>query len=139
MTRAVASLFSRPPPSRRISVRWLGAQPRRFSVMARHPLSGSERAPLDGARSVGKADPAERLEVSVLVRRHSSDALQERVNKLAAGDTSHGHVKREDFAKQFGADSADIAAVKTFAGQHGLAVVEEHAARRTVVLSGTVA
>jgi kumamolisin len=107
--------------------------------MARHPLSGSERTPFEGARSVGKADPAERLEVSVLVRRHSSDALKEHVNKLAAGDATHGHINREDFAKQYGADSADIAAVKTFAGRHGLAVVEEHAARRTVVLSGTVA
>ena len=34
---------------------------------------------------------------------------------------------------------ADIAAVKEFASKHGLAVVQEHAGRRTVVLSGTVA
>ena len=32
-----------------------------------------------------------------------------------------------------------MAAVKKFAGAHGLAVVQEHAGRRTVVLSGTVA
>src|ERR1700682_5072940 len=107
--------------------------------MARHPLSGSDRTPFNGAQSVGKADPAERLEVSVLMRRRSSETLRERVNKWAAGYTSHGHIKREDFAQQFGADSADIAAVKTFAGHHGLAIVEEHAARRTLVLSGTVA
>lgn len=107
--------------------------------MQRHALSGSERAPYDGARSIGKADPAERFEVSVLVRPRSRDAIQQHVARLAAGDTSHAYVKREDAAKQFGADPADIAAVKTFAARHGLAVVEEHAARRTVVLSGTVA
>jgi kumamolisin len=104
-----------------------------------HALSGSDRAPLNGARSVGKADPAERLEVTMLVRRRGSDALKERVKKLAGGDTSVGHLEREEFAKQFEADASDIAAVKTFAASHGLAVVEEHAARRTVILSGTVA
>jgi kumamolisin len=107
--------------------------------MARHPLSGSERQPLPGARSVGAADPAERLEVSVLVRRRGSAALENRVKRLAGGDRTEGHLKREDFAKQFGADPGDFAAIKTFATQHGLVVVQEDAARRTVILSGTVA
>ncbi|MFL5253969.1 MAG: protease pro-enzyme activation domain-containing protein, partial [Rhodopila sp.] len=48
------------------------------------------------------------------------------------------HMKAEDFAKAFGASSDDIAAVRSFATQHGMAVVDEHAGRRTVVLSGTV-
>src|SRR4029077_7886356 len=92
-----------------------------------------------GARSVGKADPSERLEVSVLLRHSAADALKERVKKLAAGDRSAGHLERDAFARQFGASPGDIAAVRKFAGSHGLAVVQEHAARRTVVLSGTVA
>ncbi|MPV71501.1 protease pro-enzyme activation domain-containing protein [Burkholderia sp. BE17] len=107
--------------------------------MANHLLKGSERAPFDGARSVGKADPAERFEVSIIVRRRSSDVLEKHVARLAAGDKSPGYIKREDFAKQFGADATDMDAVKTFADKHGLVVVEKHAARRTVVLSGTVA
>jgi kumamolisin len=53
--------------------------------MARHPLIGSERKAMPGARSVGKADPAERLEVTVLLRHSAADALKERVKKLAAG------------------------------------------------------
>jgi len=85
-----------------------------------HALSGSDRAPLNGARSVGKADPAERLEVTMLVRRRGSDALKERVKKLAGGDTSVGHLEREEFAKQFEADASDIAAVKTFAASRSL-------------------
>jgi kumamolisin len=107
--------------------------------MPKYPLVGSERQPLQGARSVGKADPSERLEVTVLVRRGASDKLKERMSKLAAGDKSAGHVTREEFAAEYGADPADIAAVKTFANTHGLAVVQEHAGRRTVILSGTVA
>jgi kumamolisin len=107
--------------------------------MARRPLKGSERAPLQGARSIGKADPAERLEVSVLVRRQASDALKERVGRMSFSQKPAGHIKREDFALQFGAASADLAAVRKFAAAHGLAVVQEDAARRTIVLSGTVA
>ncbi|HTS54695.1 MAG TPA: S53 family peptidase [Burkholderiales bacterium] len=107
--------------------------------MPTRPLKGSERQPVPGARSVAKADPAERLEVSVLVRRRGGEALEGKVKQLAAGDKAGGHIGREDFERQFGADPADLAAVKKFAGSHGLAVVQEHAARRTVVLSGTVA
>src|SRR5215469_8727411 len=106
--------------------------------MPNRALIGSERQPMRGARSVGKADPAERLEVSVILRHRQSDALKDRVAKLVAGDHRDRHLSRGEFAQQFGADPADIAAVRKFAGTHGLAVVEEDAARRTVVLSGTV-
>ena len=107
--------------------------------MARHPLKGSERKPLPGAKAVGPADPSERLEVSVLLRRRNADALKEKVTKLARRDRADGHLSREEFEEQFGADRTDIAAVKKFAATHGLSVVQEHAGRRTVVLSGTVA
>jgi kumamolisin len=107
--------------------------------MARHALAGSERQPMPGARSVGQADPAERLEVSVVLRHASADALREKVRKLASGDGSEARIKREDFAGQFGAHPDDIEAVGSFAAAHGLAMVQANAARRTVVLSGTVA
>ena len=107
--------------------------------MARNPLEGSERQPLPGANAVAKADPGERLEVSVLLRRGNADVLKARVEKLANREGVGGHLSREAFDRQFGADSADIAAVKKFAAAHDLSVVQEHAGRRTVVLSGTVA
>ena len=107
--------------------------------MPRHLLIGSERNAMPGARSVGRAEPAERLEVSVLLRCSAPDAFKERVKQLAAGDRSGGHLEREEFARQFGANLDDIAAVRKFAGSHSLAIVQEDAARRTVVLSGTVA
>jgi kumamolisin len=107
--------------------------------MARYALKGSERQPMPVARAVGKADPNERLEVSVILRHSAGDALHEKVQKLARGDRSGGHIKREEFAQEFGARQADIDAVTKFAAAHGLAVVETDQARRTVVLSGTVA
>jgi len=107
--------------------------------MARHALQGSERQPLPGAKAIGKADPTERLEVSVILRSRAGDALRAKVHKMAGRDRSEGYVKREDFAKQFGADPKDIEAVKRFAAAHDLATVASDAARRTVVLSGTVA
>ena len=48
-------------------------------------------------------------------------------------------MSREEFAREHGADPADFAKVRTFAEAHGLKVLQEHAARRTVILSGTVA
>ena len=107
--------------------------------MARIPLKGSERAPLSGSRAVGPADPTERVQVSVLLRRRGHQGFRDRVRRLASGDRSVGHLAREDFARQFGAEPADIATVKAFAASHGLTVIQEHTGRRTVVLAGTVA
>jgi kumamolisin len=106
--------------------------------MARVILKGSERAALPGAQAVGPADPGERLEVSVIVRRRANEALQSRVSKLTNGDRSAGNLSRQDFAKLHSADAADLAAVRAFATSHGLMIVGEHPDRRTVILSGTV-
>ena len=107
--------------------------------MARHSLKGSERTALPGAVAKGRADPRERLEVSVVLRRRGAEALRARVRGLASGDRSAERMSREEFARQHGAAPADIARVKRFARAHGLAVVQEDAPRRTVILSGTVA
>ena len=108
--------------------------------MPRHPLAGSERQPLPGAQPVGKSDPDERFEAAIVVRPRAGAALTERVKKLAGGDRSQRHLNREEYAQQFAADPADIAAVEQFASAHGLTVVQEDAGsphRRS--LSGTVA
>jgi kumamolisin len=107
--------------------------------MANITLKGSERLAMPGARVLAPADASERLEVTVLVRRRACEALRARAAQLSAGDTSAAYLSREEFAARHGADAADLAAVRAFAAAHGLAVVLEHAARRTVMLSGTVA
>jgi kumamolisin len=107
--------------------------------MANHLLTGSERALVPGARILSAADPAERLEVSVILRRRAPEDLAARMTALAAGRSLQPCLSREEFAQRHGAAASDLAAVRAFAGAHGLAVVQEHAARRTMVLSGTVA
>jgi kumamolisin len=107
--------------------------------MQRHPLHGSERKALPGATLIGPANPEERLEVSILLRQNAAGGLQDRVERLSKGDYSLAPLTREEFAAAHGASHADITAVKSFATAHHLAVVTTSAARRTMVLSGTVA
>lgn len=105
--------------------------------MANVPLKGSNRQALPGARTLGLADDSERMEVSVIIRRRATDALRSRATSMAAGDRSESIMSREEFARAHGALGADFDAVRQFAMSHGLAVLQEHAARRTVTLSGT--
>ncbi len=107
--------------------------------MATFALVGSERQPVAGARATAPSDPNERLEVGVLVRRRAGGAFGGRVGQVSEETASQPHLKREEFAQLFGTDTADFAKVRSFAVSHGLAVVQEDTARRTIVLSGRVA
>jgi len=102
-------------------------------------LKGSERSAVTGSQAIAPAAPTERMEVTVLVRRRARQELASRVATIAAGGARGAFLSRDEFAKLHGADPADFAAVRAFAAAHGLSVVEEHAGRRTLVLSGTVA
>lgn len=90
-----------------------------------HPIEGSERRPLQGAREVRDADPNEKLEVTVVLRRRTRDQQQARLT-------------RGEFAKAHGAHPQDVDAIKTFAAKHGLDVIEQHPERHTLRLAGTV-
>ena len=106
--------------------------------MPSNPLTGSDRQPMPGARAVGKANPSDRLEVTLVLRRREPEAFAAAVAAATAGDESK-RVAHEDFAAQFGADPADVAVVRAFAAKSKLTVVREAPERRIVVLSGTVA
>jgi hypothetical protein len=69
----------------------------------------------------------------VLPRPLAAETSREQINQLPRTSGRRSHLKREDFAQQFGADPGDIADVKKFAVAHGVAVVQEHPARRTEV------
>jgi kumamolisin len=108
-------------------------------AMTNIALKGSEREAISGAKSVAPANPDERLEVTVLVRRRARQELAARAADICAGRARTPWLSREEFAQRHGADDADLDAVRAFASSHGLQVVLSHAARRTVILSGTVA
>ena len=104
--------------------------------MARHTLRGSAKALLPDAQIVGAADPTERLEVSIRLRRKDQAGFESHLAAVTAGGQP---ISRESYAERFGADPSDIAAVEDFAAAHGLQTVQKDGGRRTVVLSGTVA
>lgn len=107
------------------------------STSKRHPLPGSERQALAGATAVGDVHPDERIEVTLRLR--SKAALQTLQPRRFYDDSHPGqrqYLTRDAFADAHGADAQDIAKIVEFAKAHGLAVVETHAARRSVVLAG---
>jgi kumamolisin len=119
---------------------WTRAEPNEAkTAVNRITLKGSERAAMSGARIVSPADPAEQLQVTVVVRRRAREDFERRVAALASGARQGSYLTRAQFAELYGADPADLAAVRAFATAHGLTVALEHAARRTLLLSGSVA
>ncbi len=90
-------------------------------------VPGSERLQLPGSRVLGNADPSEEATVTVFVRSKASRAAPP------------GAMSREAYAAGYGADDADLQKVAAFARAHGLEVVESSAARRSVILRGSVA
>lgn len=88
-------------------------------------LEGSERHPLKDVKILGKVNPDERFTVTVVLKPGSPvQAPRGRV------------LSREELVAKHGAPSAAWDAVRRFAHENGLAVVDEHPADRTVHLSG---
>src|SRR6266436_7240781 len=85
--------------------------------MTLRPLRGSAREALPGARPAGKTEPNERFEVSILLKRQSSDVLGRHVARLARGERPDRPMTRQDFASQFGAHPDQIAAIRKFAAR----------------------
>jgi kumamolisin len=107
--------------------------------MAKIPLAGSERSLPQGATIVGKADPDERFEISVQVRRRNAAKLRHIVGEITRGTWDKSSLSREEFSREFAASPDDIAAVKHFATVYGLSAVADYPARCTIRLAGTVA
>ena len=101
-------------------------------------LKNSARAEMPGARNIGPADPNERIELTVILRRASAPAAFPSTDRLGATPPSNRvHLSREAFAAAHGASADDIAKVRAFATRYGLEVVSERADRRSVFLAGT--
>lgn len=92
-------------------------------------LAGSERTPLPEDLRVSPADPAQRVEVTVQLRRRGA---------LPDAGSARPHLQRRQIEELAGADPGDIARVEAFAHDHGLDVVDASPARRSVVLAGPV-
>ncbi|HZZ09595.1 MAG TPA: S53 family peptidase [Paraburkholderia sp.] len=107
-------------------------------MVTKHPLPGSERTAVPGSKVVGQCDPAQRIEVFVMLRRQKQAQFDALMSRIEAGDADVKPLSHEALAKDYGAAPEDIAKVKTFAAAHGLTVVRDDPAARMVLLGGTV-
>ena len=103
------------------------------------PVTGSELPSLFAAKSIGRANATERLTVTVKVRAKDDEGSGSRLEGLGTSDVKQrSHVSREDFAEAHGADPADLKKVVDYARASNLSVIESCAAKRRVMVSGTV-
>ncbi|MEK6421419.1 MAG: S53 family peptidase [Burkholderia gladioli] len=107
--------------------------------MARHLHAGSEPKVVTESKCVGACDPAERIHVTIMLRREGQAALDALVDKLASGDAAAQPVSRDDFAKRFAARTDDIEHTEAFAKRHQLTVERVDPVQSVVELAGTVA
>lgn len=99
-------------------------------------LPGSKRTPLRGASRGDPVDPQEPVTVTLLLRRRSGAQLPDLAE---ARDSRRGPMSREEFAASYGADPADVDAVRAFAADHHLDVTQVNQPARTVLMAGTAA
>jgi kumamolisin len=100
----------------------------------------SRRAPAMGARAVGPTDANAPIEVSLVLRAPVTLGQLARVGNIGRlAPQARAHLSRDAFASGYGADPPAMARIESFARQAGLTVRQSDAARRTVVLGGTVA
>lgn len=96
-------------------------------------LTGSTLSREGEQHWAGAADPNQQIMATVVLQRRASAANLGQ--ELLAGVAQP--ISRED-AAEIGADPEEMAAVREFAAQNGLKVVDENPAARTIRLEGTV-
>src|ERR1700733_1569424 len=103
-------------------------------------LDSSELRHANSAKPLGAADESEKLSVTIVLRRRpDGPSVPGPDHYLRTPLSERRRLSEPAFAARYGADPAEIEKVADFARGHGLTVDQIHAARRTVVVSGTVA
>ena len=102
-------------------------------------LQGSERRPSPSAKALGVANPNESFAVTIVLRRRLDGApLPDHDFFLNTPPSQRQRMSSSEFAILYGASNEDIDKVTKFVTAHRLTVIDTHAARRTVSVSGTV-
>ena len=93
-------------------------------------LKGSDRTPLPGARPIGRTDPHQLIEISVILRHRKA---------LETASKTGEFLTHQEFAGKFGADPAHVDMVRKFAEENNLQMLErgDEVLRRTVILAAT--
>ena len=102
----------------------------------RVPIPGSTKEKLPDAQTTGEVPEGE-FSVTINLRRRKELPSLEDQAMLKPAERSY--LSRDEHAREFGADPADIGKVLQFARENGLKVVSADEAQRTVVVTGTAA
>jgi kumamolisin len=100
-------------------------------------LAGSERKLPSAADDLGAADPNERTSVTIVL--HPPAQGDTSTAHLATPLSARTYLSREELAAQRGAPLDAMLSVERFAVEAGLFIREADAARRSVVVEGTIA
>ena len=98
------------------------------------PLEGS--VPMNVHHRLGAADPKERIDVTIVLRRKSEDGLPT-LAEFVAGQRAKG-VTRHTLAERYGASSEDAERVQAWAKSQGLTVTAVELGLRQVSISGCI-
>jgi kumamolisin len=91
-------------------------------------LKGSDRSAIPNSEPIGAPDPTEQVTITLILRRKADPPT------YAAEP-----IGREEYGRLYGARPGDIPPIEKFAAENDLTVLEVDLARRSVMLSGTVA
>jgi kumamolisin len=106
------------------------------------PIPGSRRSAVPDSTRVGKADPDERIRVSVYARTNPrpparlGSALEKQ--SLEAPGKRH-YLSDEEFNAAFGADQDDLTKIADYAKSKGLTVLDTSVPQRRVLVEGRIA
>ena len=104
------------------------------------PIPGSERRPSKTARRLGPADPNGVLSVTISLRRRpDGEPVPDDDYFLNVHPAQRQRMPPDAFVRRYGASQEDIDKVVAFANSNQLTVLETDAARRMVIVRGTVA
>lgn len=100
-------------------------------------LRGSERRPIRGAREIGPVDSAERIDVTIVLRRTTRYAggSAEDLGRIPLKERRY--LTRKEFATSSGTTQEEFQKIRQFATEYGLQARNMNAASRTVHLYGT--
>lgn len=105
------------------------------------PISGSYRAAVPQAKLVGKANPGERIQVSIYARQNPKSNSTGRTLAQSSLQVpgKRKYLSRDEFDQTYGADAEDMTRIAAWAKANKLKVVDSSAPKRRVLVEGTVA
>jgi len=103
-----------------------------MSNSKRISLAGSERVALEGAHSIGRTDPHQLMQISVILKHRTA---------LPTERPAGRYMTHDEFAAKYGADPTHVDKMRQFAAENKLHMLErgDEVLRRTITLSGTAA